>query len=184
MRHTIQRFRIVALFAATCGLSEAAISGVQVLGATNVQAAIAFEAPAGAACRVEVSENPSYAPLANDVNPALFNGADLDSRSGSVTDAGRRIFIAGSRSVDQAADSKWYSRALQTDTIHYFRIRCDADTATGSFRTANIPVGVTYPYPVPQDPVTGNFRWPSTDNNNGNQTIIDPNYGTLIRRVS
>lgn len=92
--------------------------------------------------------------------------------------------MLGSRSVDQALDQKWYSRALQTDTLHYFRIRCGADTATGSFRTANIPVGVTYPWPIPQDPATGNFRWPSTDNDNRNQTIIDPNYGTLIRRVS
>ena len=123
MRHTIQLSRIVALFAVTCGFSEAAISGVQVLGATNVQAAIGLEAPADSACRIEVSENPNYDPLVNDVNPALFNGGDMDSRVGNVADSGRRIFIVGSRSVDQAADSKWYSRALQTATVHYFRIR-------------------------------------------------------------
>ena len=154
------------------------------LGATNVQAAVGFEAPADVSCRIEVSENPNYDPLIHDVDPALFTGADLDSRTGNVVDAGRRIFMLGSRSVDQALDQKWYSRALQTDTLHYFRIRCGSDTATGSFRTANIPVGVTYPWPIPQDPATGNFRWPSTDNDNRTQTIIDPNYGTLIRRVS
>lgn len=154
------------------------------LGATNVQAAIGFEAPPEVSCRLEVSENPNYDPLINDVNPSLFTGADLDNRTGNVVDSGKRIFVAGSRSVNQALDQKWYSRALQTDTLHYFRIKCGNDTATGSFRTANIPVGTTYPWPFPQDPANGNFRWPSTDNANRNQTIIDPNYGTLIRRIS
>ena len=149
-----------------------------------MQAAIGFQAPADVACRIEVSENPNYDALVHDVDPVLFTGADLDGRTGNVMDAGRRIFVAGSRSVNLGLDQKWYSRALQTDTLHYFRIKCGADTATGSFRTANIPVGNTYPWPIPQDPATGNFRWPSTDNANRDQTVIDPNYGTLIRRIS
>ena len=184
VRNTVQLFRILASFAAAGGVSQAAISSVQVLGATNVQAALSFQAPADVPCRLEASEHSNYQPLVNDVNPALFAGADLDSRNGNVVDSGSRIFVLGSRAVDQASDRKWYSRALQTDTVHYFRIRCGGDTATGSFRTANIPVGITSSWAIPQDPVTGNFRWPSTDNDDRNQSIIDPNYGTLIRRVS
>jgi uncharacterized protein (TIGR03437 family) len=163
---------------------SAAISNVQVIGSTNVQSLIGYQAPDSGACTLEVSENPDFQPLVKDVDPSLFPGASSDSRPGNISQGAGRMFIAGKRGVDRASDGKWYSRALQADTPHYFRIHCGSDTAVGTFRTANIPVGVTYPWPLPQDPATGNYRWPSTDGNDRNQTLIDPNYGSLIRRVS
>ena len=166
------------------GMLGAQVSSVQVIGSTNVQAVLSYQASNESSCSVQVSENPDFHPLVHDVDPVLFPGADSDARDGNLNNGRNRIFIAGKRAVHQATDKKWYSLALQTDTMHYFRIRCGADEASGSFRTANIPVGTSYPWPIPQDPQTGNFRWPSVDNGDRNQTIIDPNYGTLIRRVT
>jgi uncharacterized protein (TIGR03437 family) len=166
------------------GPAVAAISSVNVVGSTNVQSLLSYQAPDNQSCTVEVSESPSFRPLVHDVDPALFPGADSDARPGSLVDGLKRMFAIGKRAVERGSDGNWYSRALQTDTTHYFRIRCGADTATGSFHTANIPVGITYPWPAPQDPATGNFRWPTLTGNDRTQTLIDPNYGTLIRRVS
>ena len=162
---------------------NAQISNVQVTGSTNVQSIVTWQSPSDAACTLEVSQDPSYRPLVPDVDPDLFPGADLDSRDGNISDGRSRVFVVGKRAVHQAADIKWYSRALQTETLHYFRIRCGSATATGTFRTANVALGVTSPWPIPQD-ADGNFRWPSTDNNNRSQAVVDPNYGTLIRRIS
>ena len=166
-------------------MAHAAISNVQVVATTNVQAILSYEAPtATGPCRLKLSEKASFEPAVHDVNPALFPGADQDTGAGSLLSGTTRIFVVGKRAVDRGSDGKWYSRALQADAPHFYRIVCGADTVTGAFKTANIPVGSTYPWPIPQDPETGQFRWPSTDNNNRNQTIIDPNYGTLIRRVT
>ena len=167
-------------------LSASGLAGafpVQVTGSTNVQALISYQSPVEAACTVEVSENRNFQPLVHDVDPGLYPGADLDSRSGNVSGGQSRLFIVGKRAVEKAADGKWYSRALQTDTLHYFRVRCGNQTAAGIFRTANIPVGVTYPWPLPQDPDTGETRWP-TFQGGRDEAAVDPNYGTLIRRIS
>jgi uncharacterized protein (TIGR03437 family) len=175
-------FLCLLLFA--IGGAQAAISGVQVAGATNVQAVISYQAPNDAGCTIEVSEDPSLRPPVNDVNPDLFPGSNLDTRDAALVNGASRWFVVGRRAVDLAADGKWYSRALQTDTAHYFAIHCGADTVTGDFRTANLPVGATYPWPIPQDPQTGNFRWPSVDTDDRSQAVIDPNYGTRIRRIT
>jgi uncharacterized protein (TIGR03437 family) len=170
---------------AVCACSAfAAISNVSVVGSTNVQALITYQAPDNGSCTVAVSESPTLSPLVHDVDPALFPGSNSDARPGSLVDGANRTFAVGKRSVEKASDGNWYSRALQTDTTHYFLITCGSDTARGSFHTANIPVGITYPWPAPQDPASGNFRWPTLNGNDRTQTIIDPNYGTLIKRVS
>ncbi len=176
--------RILSLLILVSCAGGAAITGLRVVGSTNVQAVLSYESPVDSSCTVQVSESPDFRRLVHDVNPDLFPGSDSDARPGNVVEGPRRLFVIGKRAVEQAADGKWYSRALQTATKHYFRIRCGDDEAAGVFSTANIPVGVTYPWPIPQDPKTGQFRWPSVDNNDRSQTIIDPNYGTLIRRVS
>ncbi len=174
----------VCVFLVCAPIAHAAISGASVSGSTNVQSLLTYQAPDDSACTVQVSEHADLKPLVNDVNPDLFRGADSDSRPGNITDGTRRVFAIGKRAVEQAADGKWYSRALQTNTLHFYRIRCGSDVTGGSFRTANIPVGITWPWPIPQDPKTGNFRWPTVTGNDRKQAVIDPNYGTLIQRVS
>ena len=176
--------RLLLLMTAPVLCFGAGISSVSVLGSTNVQSALSYQAPDSGSCTLEVSESSSYRPLVKDLDPAIFPGADVDNRAGNVANGTLRVFLIGKRAVEQGADGQWYSRALQADTLHYYRLHCGSETTAGAFRTANIPTGVTYGWPVPQDPATGQFRWPSTDGNDRTQTIIDPNHGTLIKRVS
>src|SRR5262245_24863868 len=133
-------------------VATAAISGLEVISTSNVQALIRYQAPDAGACSVEVSESFRFDKPVLDVDPDVFPGSQLDSRPTSATDGVNRTFVIGRRAVEQGSDKKWYSRALQADTTHYFRITCGADTATGSFRTATVPFGVTTPWPIPQDP--------------------------------
>jgi uncharacterized protein (TIGR03437 family) len=166
-------------------VAEGAITNTQVVGVSNVQAVITYQSPIDGACTVEASEGlAGFTQLVHDVDPALFADSNSDSRFTTASNGRQRTFIIGQRAVGQASDQKWYSRALQTDTTHSYRIHCGDDTSTGTFHTTNIPGGATYPWPIPQDPKTGDFRWPSVDGADRTQTVIDPNYGTLIRRVT
>ena len=177
-------FRYLFFFLAVATLNQAAITDVEVAGATNVQAVLRYTVSGPQACTVEVSEDASLRPLAHDVNPALFAGADSDTRFTAFFQNNRRSFVVGQRAGDQGKDGAWYSRALQAATVHHYRIRCGSDEVKGRFETANIPVGVTYPHALPQDPETGQTRWPTGNPMDRNERIIDPNYGTLIRRIS
>src|ERR1019366_1281103 len=94
---------------------------------------------------------------------------------------------------------KWYSRALQAFTTHYFRITCGASQATGTFLTANIALGNTYKETLPADPAvgarpyfssTGSYAWPEFLNWNNldpaarPESVIDPQTGMLLKRVA
>jgi hypothetical protein len=145
---------------------HAAITNVRVLGTTTTQAVIAYTAPSLSACAVEVSESSALVPLVNDVNAVLFPGANLDSRAGSTSNANglMRVFVAGKRAAELATDGKYYSRALQAYTTHYYRITCGSDSASGSFQTQNLPLGSTYNDPYPRDPDRpGQYAWPTLD---------------------
>src|SRR3954447_15142255 len=100
------RLLLLALMSST---AFGAIGNVQVLGVTPTQASISYTAPDSAACSVEVSESPSYRPLVHDVDPVLFAGANLDSRSEGVVSGVQRVFVAGKRRAVKAIDGKWYS---------------------------------------------------------------------------
>ena len=56
----------------------------QVINTTNTQAVITYTAPDTNPCKVQVSENSSFSPLAHDVNPSIFTNADLDTDRKSV----------------------------------------------------------------------------------------------------
>src|SRR4051812_15896480 len=114
----------VILLVLPLSLAQGAVSNVQVVGSTNVQSILSYQAPDNAPCSVQVSEHANFQPLVHDVDPALFAGADADNRPGSVAKGQDRLFVAGKRSVQQATDGRWYSLALQADTLHYFLIQC------------------------------------------------------------
>jgi hypothetical protein len=144
---------------------------------TNTQAALTYTAPSSTACTVAVSESPTLSPVVHDVDPGLFPGADSDSRSDSISNGAHRIFVLGKRQNDTAADGKIYSRALQAYTTHYYRVDCSGTAVSGSFTTANIPVGNTYS----DTPPTNAPTFSKTDRS---QKIIDARTGALIRRVT
>jgi uncharacterized protein (TIGR03437 family) len=124
--------------------SSGGISTITVVGKSATQAVLSYTAPDNNACRVEVSESSSYAPLVHDVDPALFAGSDSDQRSGSVISGTKRTVVVGKRISETALDNKIYSRALQARTPHYARITCGSSVATATFTTSNIPFGTTY----------------------------------------
>jgi hypothetical protein len=165
-------------------MARAAVS-VTVRGTTSTQAVLSYtlSAPTGAACPVEVSESPSFTPLVHDTDPALFPGANLDNRSGSLGGKNYRAFIAGTRGAAQVgADQRRYSRALAAATLHYFRINGDSSCdsggpVTGSFTTASIPAGRTYNDWIPSDPNNpGVAAWPSQA---GSTPLVDPQTGLV-----
>jgi hypothetical protein len=165
-------------------LSFGAINNVRVTDATPREVILRYVAPTPAACTVEVSESPAYTPLVNDVDPTLFTGANSDFRNGTQ---GRERFLvigAAGKGITYApvsTDGIKRSRALQTNTLHYYRLTCGTDTATGSFRTANIAPGDTFPgTPIPIDPARlGEIGWPFIPWT-GTGTVIDPVTGVKI----
>ena len=147
----------------------------------DTQAVLAYTAPSSSACTVAVSESSAYSPLVNDANPALFSGADRDDRTGALTNGGNRVFVIGKRAVETALDRRNYSRALQANTTHYYRVTCGASVATGTFRTSNVPLGNTF-NEVPQiDRATGAAMVPDWPGDRSTP-VIDPQTGVLFKR--
>ena len=135
---------------------------------TATQANIQYVSPDQRPCTIEVSETPTYASLVHDVDPALFTGSNTDDRPGSASHGVYKSVVIGKRSADLAADGKRYSRALQANTKHYFRINSDGQCAsrpvTGSFTTANIPIGMTWQDPLLTDSAApGDIIEPTAD---------------------
>src|ERR1051326_5672101 len=127
------------------GLGEIALT----LKATSKQIQIDYHPPDASACTVEVSESSSYSTLVNDVNPVLFSGSNIDTRSdviGSGTTT--RTFIAGTLPASNgvlnnlAGDGKRYGRALTPNTVHYVRVTCGSQSGEASISTKNIPLGL------------------------------------------
>jgi hypothetical protein len=167
--------------------AQAAIQNVTVLGVTSTQAIIKFQAPSNAPCNVEVSESPTYSPLVYDVDPAKFSGSASDARPGSVSVGVERSFVVGKRAAEIGIDGVRYSRALQTATVHYFRISCPStgDRTTGTFETTTIPFGSTYAEPEASDPLRpGQYAYPTLSSSDRTQQVIDPQTGVAIKRVS
>src|SRR4051794_12287406 len=189
----------VSVLALVATSAFGAIGNVEVRGVTSTQASISYTAPDASACSVEVSESPTYRPLVHDVDPVLFSGSNLDGRPEGIASGQDRVFIAGKRRAEKGLDGKWYSRALQAFTAHYYRITCGSSNATGTFATANIALGNTYNDPLPADPSVssrpyytsvGSYAWPEFVNWNNqdpaarSESVIDPQTGMLLKRVA
>jgi hypothetical protein len=106
----------------------------------------------------------AVAVLVHDLNTRLFSGADQDSRLGNIVNGRDRTFVIGARAAAKAADGRWYSRALEAATLHHYRIMCGADSAEGTFRTTNIPLGNNYFDSWPVDAAAPNqVAYPTID---------------------
>jgi len=175
-----------------------AVGNVAVRSVTNTQAILTYTAPDTSACTVAVSESATLAPLVHDVDPALFAGSNLDSRTESLSSGRARVFVIGKRRAEKALNGHWYSRALQTVTTHYYRITCGSSTATGTFVTANLALGNTYNEALPGDPAAGSrpyyatmgtyawpefTKWDTSDPTARAESVIDPQTGVLLKRI-
>lgn len=159
------------------GVSTTTGNPVSVIKVTNTQAVLAYTAPSTSPCTVEVSESPTYSPLVNDVNSALYTNANSDVRDDALTNGTSRVFTVGTRKVQTALDTNKYSRALQTDTIHYYRV---CGTYTGTFTTKTMPVGMSR-NDLPTLSTPGYWDTPTLTGSR-NQVIIDPLTGTKYVR--
>jgi hypothetical protein len=169
----------------SAGQSSGGTLSVSVSGVTNTQAVLTYTAPDGNPCTVQASESNTLSPLVHDVDSTLFTGANSDARSSSVNTGTLRKVVLGARvSQLSPSDSNVYSRALQAFTTHYYQVTCTGASATGSFTTANIPLDSTY-QDVPQlDPANPGATIVPTLTTSRTQTIVDPQTGALLRRVS
>jgi len=189
----------LSVFLLMASTAFGAIGNVQVRGVTATQASLSYTAPDAGVCTVEVSESQSYRPLVHDVDPALFAGSNLDSRAESLVSGMARVFVVGKRRAEKAVSGRWYSRALQAFTTHYYRITCGSSQASGKFPTANIALGNTYNEPLPPDPAVssrpyysnvGSYAWPEFVNWNNQdpaargEAVIDPQTGMLLKRLA
>jgi hypothetical protein len=159
---------------------------VTVSSVTATQAVLEYVAPvSGSTCTVKVSESNTMSPVVNDVNETLFPGSSSDRlRSSTTLDLMevKRTVTIGARTSDVSSDGKLYSRALQANTLHYYSVTCGAVSATGTFQTANPPLGNTYPEVPPFNAAGfGNYAWPSIDWTDASKTYIDPMTGVLLK---
>ena len=139
--------------------------------------------------------------LVDDVNPALFSGADQDSRPGNITagqmpaagqpplpagPAGRtRTFVIGLRNAQFASDGDRHSRALQTNARHHFTLTCGTQSFDQEFRTQNIPLGDTHNEgPLADRANPGQYAYPGVQWSNPSQTLIDPLSGLRSFRAT
>ncbi len=177
--------------------SGGSIANLSVSSVTATQAVLTYTAPSSDACTVQVSQSNTLSPLVHDVDPTLFSGSNLDSRTGSVTSGTMRTFVIGQRAGQQGSDGNWYSRALQAYTQHYYQITCGSATVSGNFTTGNILLGQTFNEDLPPAPnaasasywvAGGQYAWPqfvSWNNTTGrSEGVVDPQTGMLLQRVT
>jgi len=173
-------FRALTVTLACAVFAHAEISNLQFAGATPTQTIITYTAPDAKPCGVEVSESATFVPLVPDVDPSLFPGSDQDQRPGNPWSGQQRTMVIGKRSAEISTTGRRYSRALQAATPHFYRITCGNVQATGSFQTANIPIGKTYGEVLPADRAhPGQYAWPEMIWTSTNPRMIDPLTGLL-----
>lgn len=184
--------KAIALLAVSAWPCLAAIGNIRVLGTTATQALIAYTAPDGNACTVQVSQSPSLTPPALDVDPGTFADSNVDlSRPGTVAAGLSRTVLIGQRTAQYAtagtyAGVRHFSRALQAYTPYFGAITCSStgDTATFNFTTSNIPLGGTYGDPWLSDPMhPGDQPWPESVGGLAAESFIDPLTGVLLQRL-
>ncbi len=167
---------------------------VSILGITPTQAILSYVAPDSNACSVAVSTSPDtneftavFTSLVHDVDPSLFPGADLDTKSGNLVNGKQRTVVVGHRGVGDGVDGNIYSLALQAATLHYYRIDCanGAYVGAGSFMTTDIPLGDSAPDVIPYDANGfGGYGWPTVNFADQSAKYVDPQTGALLQRLT
>jgi hypothetical protein len=181
-----------ALLVASACTCLAAIGNFRVLGTTATQALIAYTAPDGNACTIQLSQSAGLTPPALDVDPGTFANSNSDlSRPSTLTDGLSRTVTLGQRTAQYATAGTYsgvrhFSRALQALTPYFGQITCPStgDNLTFNFTTTNIPLGQTYGDPWLSDPShPGDQPWPESLGGLTPESFIDPQTGTYQYRI-
>ena len=182
MMGTLRSIYFLAL-SVTLAFGKTQVAQVKV---TPTQALVEVKTDQPGNCVYRISESSTLSPLVNDVNTALFPGANSDARAGSVIRDTDHRFVAGTRTAAQGGDGKWYSRALAANTAHYGGVTCGADSEVSfTFTTENIPLGATYTEPLPfNSAALGNYALPTIDFTNLAKQYIDPRTGFKYRYLT
>lgn len=155
-------------------------TNLRIVGTTPTQGIVEYDAPDDEPCRVEASLVESFDPLINDVNPALFPGADTDQRA--IRDGRHRTLVIGQRKAEPGTNGRMYSRALQTATAHALRITCTGGDGTIVFFTTST-AGLAPEPPPFHATADGNFGVPDFDWSDRSKPVIDPQTGLAIYRI-
>jgi hypothetical protein len=168
---------------------------VTVLGTTQTQILVSYEATATGACTLTATDNNNGPPVA-DLDAAKFIGADQDlSRTVAngflwptlITGLQRTVVIGTHDQVKKGADGKSYSTALQVNSDYLLTVSCNggADTGATHAQTQNLPYASYYPeLPIP-DPTQITFGTSPTINwLDRSVKYIDPITGVLIQRMT
>jgi hypothetical protein len=114
--------KTATLLLASASVCMAAIGNFRVLGTTATQALIAYTAPDGNACIIQLSQSAGLTPPALDVDPGTFTNSNSDlGRQSTVTAGLSRTVVLGQRTAQLAtagthAGVRHFSRALQAFT--------------------------------------------------------------------
>ncbi len=117
-----------------------------------------------------------------------FNAVDVLVKSAPAADT-FTYANTGAGDASSSGGQFWrvnrFSRALQADTQHWYRITCGSARYEGTFRTATVPVGSTYGELTAFDWASApmKYLYPAIPNVRGYE-VIDPVTGVLAKRVT
>src|SRR5581483_7665539 len=175
---------IILLLAAA--LASAANIGVSV-ETTPTQAVLAYRPTPNPTASCTISLSNSAGAIPDDVNPALFANANVDTAHVVVNNGGLRKLTLGIRAAQLAQDGCMHSRAYQAASVYSGSVACNGGTDTGSFRfqTQTPSLGNSAPDPPPFDANGfGNFAWPTVDFTDQSKSYVDPQTGVLLKRFT
>jgi hypothetical protein len=184
--------KVITLSILSASACLAAIGNFRVLGTTATQALIAYTAPDGNACTIQLSQSAGLTPPALDVDPGTFANSNSDlSRSSTVTAGLSRSVVLGQRTAQLATAGTYsgvrhFSRSLEALTPYFGQITCPStgDIAPFTFTTGNIPLGQTYGDPWLSDPShPGDQPWPESIGGLTPESFNDPLTGTFQYRI-
>lgn len=131
----------------------------------------------GSGCTIEVSENPTFAPLHPDVDGTKHSGSSTDTgRADTITQSdGTELVTVGHMNDD---------RALAAATTYYWRVSACGGTITGNFTTPTIGLGSSQQWPVPFDSTKPwNADFPKV-NLLSPDWVVDPETGAKLKPIN
>lgn len=184
----MKKFLLFSLSLFCPPLARAATTVVVLPNPTPTQAVLLIKTDQGS-CSVKLSLvndfSGAYSP-AIDVDTALFSGSDQCNRAYSIDNGASKYLVLGQRSARLALTSALVSRALQANTLYYYRVAAGSDVVLGSFITQNPPFGLPTPELLPADSSGyGGYGFPTPNWLNSvitSTSYIDPQTGIKIVR--